>query len=161
MGAVRAALEASGLAPERLELEVTETVLLRETEATLAALHQLRGLGIQIALDDFGTGYSSLGYLQRFPFDRVKLDRRFVLQLGHTKASDAIVQCVLDLCAALNISVTAEGLETEEQYRLLSVAGCGEAQGFLFGKGVPGNEVPRLLAAARAGADAPLQGQPS
>ncbi|WP_458094247.1 putative bifunctional diguanylate cyclase/phosphodiesterase [Roseomonas sp. WA12] len=131
---VTGALEASGLRPERLELEVTETALLRETETTFSTLHQLRSLGISIALDDFGTGYSSLGYLQRFPFDRVKLDRSFVFPLGHAGASDAIVRCVISLCYALNIEITAEGVENKEQRQLLEVSGCHDAQGYLFGK---------------------------
>ncbi|HEY4254138.1 MAG TPA: EAL domain-containing protein [Roseomonas sp.] len=141
---VATALAASGLDPARLELEITEMVLLRDTEATLAALHALRELGVAIALDDFGTGYSSLGYLQRFPFDRVKIDRSFISHLGQSRESNAIVQSVIDLCAAINMSTTAEGVETEEQYRILCAGGCTEAQGYLFGRPSATAEVPTL-----------------
>jgi diguanylate cyclase (GGDEF)-like protein len=135
--AVASAIQTSGLAAGRLELEITETALLRDTEATLTTLHRLRALGVAIALDDFGTGYSSLGYLQRFPFDRVKIDRSFVQSLGKRKESDAIVQSVVALCKALNMVTTAEGVETEEQCRILAAAGCDEAQGYLFGRPQP------------------------
>jgi diguanylate cyclase (GGDEF)-like protein len=131
---VAAALRLSGLDPARLELEITEMVLLRDTEATLAALHELRALGVAIALDDFGTGYASLGYLQRFPFDRVKIDRSFVRRLGESRESDAIVRSIIDLCAAIDMATTAEGVETEEQCRILRADGCTAAQGYLFGR---------------------------
>lgn len=131
---VAAALRLSGLDPARLELEITEMVLLRDTEATLAALHELRALGVAVALDDFGTGYASLGYLQRFPFDRVKIDRSFVRKLGESRESDAIVRSIIDLCAAINMATTAEGVETEEQCRILRADGCTAAQGYLFGR---------------------------
>lgn len=132
--AVAAALRFSGLDPARLELEITEMVLLRDTEATLAALHELRALGVAVALDDFGTGYASLGYLQRFPFDRVKIDRSFIRKLGQSKESDAIVRSIIDLCAAISMATTAEGVETEEQAGILRADGCREAQGYLFGR---------------------------
>jgi diguanylate cyclase (GGDEF)-like protein len=138
-------LARAGLPADRLELEVTETVLLRETEATLAILHRLRALGIAIALDDFGTGYSSLGYLQRFPFDRVKVDRSFVRSLGRTREADAIVRSVIDLCEALDMTVIAEGVETEEQRRILTVLGCDEAQGHLFGRPMAVEELRELF----------------
>nr|WP_246527018.1 EAL domain-containing protein [Plastoroseomonas hellenica] len=131
---VATALRLSGLAPARLELEITEMVLLSDTEATLAALHELQALGVSIALDDFGTGYASLGYLQRFPFDRVKIDRSFIRRLGHSRESDAIVRSVIELCAAINMATTAEGVETEEQCRILRAGGCTAAQGYLFGR---------------------------
>ena len=136
------ALAASGLDPADLELEITETVLLRDTDATMATLHRFRALGISIALDDFGTGYSSLGYLQRFPFDRVKIDRSFVASLGHAKTSYAIVQAVIGLCRALDMSITAEGVETEEQFCLLRDSGCEEAQGYLLGRPSPVEGLP-------------------
>jgi diguanylate cyclase (GGDEF)-like protein len=142
--AVAAALGESGLDPRRLELEITEMVLLRDTEATLAALHALRGYGISIALDDFGTGYASLGYLQRFPFDRVKIDRSFIRTLGRSRESDAIVRSVIDLCDAISMATIAEGVETEEQVRILRAEGCGEAQGFLFGRPRAAAEVATL-----------------
>ncbi|MDB5370335.1 MAG: hypothetical protein JWP20_1893 [Roseomonas sp.] len=147
VGAVTSALDQAGLDPARLELEVTETVLIRDTEATLATLHRLKALGLTIALDDFGAGYSSLGYLQKFPFDRVKIDRSFIKTLGHAQVSGAIVQSVLDLCAALRMATTAEGVETMEQCRILAAGGCDEAQGYLFGRPCPATEIPPLLAA--------------
>jgi diguanylate cyclase (GGDEF)-like protein len=149
------ALQASGLDATRLELEVTETVLLRETEATLATLHRLRALGVAIALDDFGTGYSSLGYLQRFPFDKVKIDRTFVRNLGKSRESDAIVRSVIDLCDALDMITIAEGVETEEQRRILTVQGCDEAQGHLFGRPMTVAEVRDLLRVHAAPLPAP------
>lgn len=142
---VTTALEVSDLDATRLELEVTETVLLRETEATLVTLHRLRALGVAIALDDFGTGYSSLGYLQRFPFDKVKIDRTFVRSLGQSRESDAIVRSVIDLCDALDMVTIAEGVETEEQRRILTAQGCDEAQGHLFGRPMRVTEVRDLM----------------
>ncbi|MBR0662779.1 EAL domain-containing protein [Roseomonas hellenica] len=142
---VTTALHAAGLDAARLELEVTETVLLRETEATLVTLHRLRGLGVAIALDDFGTGYSSLGYLQRFPFDKVKIDRTFIRSLGKSRESDAIVRSVIDLCDALDMVTIAEGVETEEQRRILTAQGCDEAQGHLFGRPMTVPEIRDLL----------------
>ncbi|MDO9712202.1 EAL domain-containing protein [Paracraurococcus lichenis] len=157
--AVAAALAASGLAPARLELEITETVMLRETEATLAILHRLKALGVRIAMDDFGTGYSSLSYLQRFPFDKVKIDRSFIRGLDESRQSNAIVRAVADLCGGLDMTTTAEGVETEEQFVALRRKGCGEAQGYLFSRPLPAAEVPAMLgklaaAAACAGSDA-------
>jgi diguanylate cyclase (GGDEF)-like protein len=137
VAAVVSALQASGLDVNRLELEITETALLRDTEATLTMLHRLRTLGISIALDDFGTGYSSLSYLQRFPFDRVKIDKSFVQSLGKRKESDAIVRSVIALCRALDMETTAEGVETEEQCQILAAIRCNEAQGYLFGRPQP------------------------
>jgi diguanylate cyclase (GGDEF)-like protein len=137
VAAVASAIQASGLAPGRLELEITETALLRDTSVTLTKLYRLQALGVSIALDDFGTGYSSLSYLQRFPFDRVKIDKSFVHSLGQRKKSDAIVRSVITLCKALNMETTAEGVETEEQYQILAAAGCHEAQGYLLGRPQP------------------------
>jgi EAL domain-containing protein (putative c-di-GMP-specific phosphodiesterase class I) len=144
--AVAAALEASGLDPARLELEITETVMLQDTETTLATLHRLKALGVQIAMDDFGTGYSSLSYLQRFPFDKVKIDRSFTRELEQSLQSKAIVRAVVNLCAMLQMTTTAEGVETEAQFQTLVREGCGEAQGYLFSKPRPANEIPALLA---------------
>jgi diguanylate cyclase (GGDEF)-like protein len=141
MPIVQAALESSGLEAKRLELEITETVLLRDATATFATLHGLRALGVGIALDDFGTGYSSLSYLQRFPFSRVKIDRSFIRNLGRQKESDAIVRSVIDLCRALGMATTAEGVETEAQYTILLAAGCDELQGHLFGRALPLAEI--------------------
>ena len=142
---VREALTLSGLAPERLELEVTESVLLAASEANVATLHALRDLGVRIAMDDFGTGYSSLSYLQKFPFDTIKIDRSFVMRLGEDLHSTAIVRAVIGLGASLGIVTVAEGVETEDQWALLRAEGCGEAQGYLFGRPVPAPEARRLL----------------
>jgi diguanylate cyclase (GGDEF)-like protein len=145
VAAVAGALEVSGLDPSRLELEITETALLRATDATLATLHRLRKLGVAITLDDFGTGYSSLSYLQLFPFDKVKIDRSFIQRLGTSKKNVAIVRAIIDLCATLDMSTTAEGVETEEQHLELSALGCTDAQGYLFGRPCPAEELPALL----------------
>ncbi|GGC50774.1 hypothetical protein GCM10011504_31500 [Siccirubricoccus deserti] len=142
---VTSALQASGLEASRLELEITESVLMRDTESTLATLHRLKQLGVSIALDDFGTGYSSLSYLQRFPFDKVKIDKSFVSSLGRTAASTAIVRAVTELCMALGMSTTAEGVETEAQHAALVALGCTDLQGYLFSRPCPAEEVPALL----------------
>jgi predicted signal transduction protein with EAL and GGDEF domain len=131
---VRRALLKSGLAPERLELEVTEGIWLQNTDAVLDQLAQLRAMGVSIALDDFGTGYSNLTYLWKFPFDSVKIDRSFVSEMQNEPKAAAIVQTVLALAKALQLSVTAEGVETEAQAQNLDEAGCDLAQGYLFGR---------------------------
>jgi diguanylate cyclase (GGDEF)-like protein len=141
---VAAALAASGLPPSRLELEITEAVLIRD-DAALDALHQLRKLGVRIALDDFGTGYSSLSYLQRFPFDKIKIDRSFIRDIAGPGASSSIVQAVVNIAAASDMMTTAEGVETEQQRNLLHILGCNEMQGYLFSPAVPAAEVRRLL----------------
>ena len=145
------ALASAGLPPSRLELEVTEAVLLQDNEETLATLHRLRELGVQIVMDDFGTGYSSLNYLQRFPFDKIKIDRAFVANLakGNIVAS-AIVQAVVSLAGVLKITAVAEGVETEEQLELVRAAGCGEGQGYIFSPPKPAHEIARLFR-SRAG----------
>jgi predicted signal transduction protein with EAL and GGDEF domain len=124
----------SQLDPARLELEVTETVLLGNDDSILGDLHQLRSLGVRIALDDFGTGYSSLSYLRLFPFDKIKIDRSFVREIEHSPHCSAIVVAVAGLARSLGISTTAEGVETEEQFTLLAAAGCATVQGYLFGQ---------------------------
>jgi diguanylate cyclase (GGDEF)-like protein len=141
---VRDALVDSGLAPHRLELEITETAMLDDAEKTLGILHRLRALGVSIALDDFGTGYSSLSYLRRFPFDRVKIDRSFVEGLGEGGDCDAIVGAVTDLCRKMGMTTTAEGVETEAQLARLGNLFCSEVQGFLFSQARPANEVPQI-----------------
>jgi diguanylate cyclase (GGDEF)-like protein len=146
---VAAALAASGLAPARLELEITEAVLIRDDDAALDILHQLRELGVRIALDDFGTGYSSLSYLQRFPFDKIKIDRAFIKDLAGTGASSTIVQAVVNIAAASDMTTTAEGVETEQQRNMLRILGCTEMQGYLFSRPVPDVEIRRLLSAHR------------
>jgi diguanylate cyclase (GGDEF)-like protein len=144
---VALALADSGLDPSRLELEITETVMLADTDAVLATLHRLHALGVDIAMDDFGTGYSSLSYLRGFPFDKVKIDRSFVQELGQGGDCDAIVTMVIELCKALGMTATAEGIETEAQLQLLALAGCNEAQGYLFSQPRPVRELAGLCLA--------------
>jgi diguanylate cyclase (GGDEF)-like protein/PAS domain S-box-containing protein len=142
---VLSALSASGLAANRLELEITETVLLQDSAATLATLHRLRDAGIRIAMDDFGTGYSSLSYLRSFPFDKIKIDRSFVHELASRNDSMAIVRAVTSLGKSLGVATTAEGVETDEQLTLVRSEGCNLAQGYLFSAPVPAAEVEHLL----------------
>lgn len=129
---IRNALTRSGLAPHRLEIEITESIFLDPSPVTFEVLHQLRELGIRIALDDFGTGYSSLSYLRSFPFDKIKIDRSFVRDLGEREDSHAIIQAITGLAGRLGITTTAEGVETENQLWQLAAEGCNEVQGFLF-----------------------------
>jgi diguanylate cyclase (GGDEF)-like protein/PAS domain S-box-containing protein len=145
---ITGALAASGLAPRRLELEITEAVLIRDDEAALAILHQLRAIGVRIALDDFGTGYSSLSYLKRFPFDKIKIDRSFVTDIAEAGGSSTIVQAVVNIAAERNMTTTAEGVETEQQKQMLRALGCTEMQGYLFSAAKPGPEVRKLLGAS-------------
>ncbi|SFI33836.1 EAL domain-containing protein [Bradyrhizobium sp. Gha] len=143
---VISALAQSGLSPKRLELEITESVFLAETDANLAILHQLRELGVSISMDDFGTGYSSLSYLRSFPFDKIKIDRSFVKDLARRPDCGAIVRAISGLGRSLNITTTAEGVETEDQLDWLRAEGCNEVQGFLFSAARPAAEIARLLA---------------
>ena len=143
--AVLDGLEASGLRPERLELEITETALLTDANATLAVLHELRAKGVRIAMDDFGTGYSSLGYLRSFPFDKIKIDRCFIREIATSADCKAIVRAVTSLGVNLGISTTAEGVETAAQLELIRTEGCDQAQGYLFSRPVPALEVAALL----------------
>jgi diguanylate cyclase (GGDEF)-like protein len=140
-----AALAASGLPASRLELEITEAVLIRDDEAALAVLHQLRAIGVRIALDDFGTGYSSLSYLQRFPFDKIKIDRCFVNDIAEPDGSSCIVQAVVNIAAARHMTATAEGVETKQQLELLRALGCAEMQGYLFSPAKPAAEIRQLF----------------
>jgi diguanylate cyclase (GGDEF)-like protein len=149
---VATALAASGLAARRLELEITEAVLIRDDEAALAVLHQLRALGVRIALDDFGTGYSSLSYLQRFPFDKIKIDRCFIKDIASPDGSSSIVQAVVNIATASHMTTTAEGVETQQQMELLRALGCTEMQGYLFSPAVPAAEIQRMLRPHRDGA---------
>ena len=142
---VSSALAASGLAAQRLELEITESVLLLDSEATLATLHQLRALDLRISMDDFGTGYSSLSYLQSFPFDKIKIDQSFVRNLTGTGESVAIIRAVTGLSRSLGIETVAEGVETHEQLTLLRSEACTEVQGYLFGRPCPAGDIPNLL----------------
>jgi diguanylate cyclase (GGDEF)-like protein len=143
------ALAASGLHPARLEIEITETVLLQDKETTLATLHQLRALGVRIVMDDFGTGYSSLTYLQCFPFDKIKIDRSFVKDIVENAGSLNIVRAVAALANGLGMKATAEGVETEEQLDRITSEGCTDVQGFLFSHPLPAREIERLLLSLR------------
>ncbi|WP_407160193.1 EAL domain-containing protein [Bradyrhizobium sp. STM 3557] len=144
------ALAASGLPARRLELEITEAVLIRDDETALAILHQLRALGVRIALDDFGTGYSSLSYLQRFPFDKIKIDRCFVSDITNSGGSASIVQAVVNIAAVRDMTTTAEGVETEAQRAMLHTLGCSEMQGYLFSPARPAAELRALFATCLA-----------
>ena len=139
------ALATSGLPATRLELEITEMVLVQENDGTFAILHQLRDLGIRIAMDDFGTGYSSLGYLRSFPFDKIKIDQSFIRDLPTKGDSVAIVRAVVGLSGSMGITTTAEGVETKEQLASLTSEGCNEVQGFLFSPPRPAAEIQRIL----------------
>jgi diguanylate cyclase (GGDEF)-like protein len=139
------ALAASGLAPQRLELEITESVLLRDDETTLLILQRLKTLGVRIAMDDFGTGYSSLNYLRRFPFDKVKIDRSFIKDVAEKDGSWSIVQAVISIAKARSIATTAEGVETETQLDLLRALDCTEMQGYLFSPPRPAAQIAKLL----------------
>ena len=141
---ITAALAASGLAPDRLEIEITEAVLIHDDESALAILHQLRAIGVRIALDDFGTGFSSLSYLKRFPFDKIKIDRCFISDI-EIDGSAAIVQAVVNIAAASNMTTTAEGVETEQQRDFLRRLGCTQMQGYLFSAPKPAAEVRKLI----------------
>ena len=145
---VVSALAVSGLSPDRLELEITESVLLADSEANLAVLHQLRGLGVRIAMDDFGTGYSSLSYLRTFSFDKIKIDQSFVRELGTSRHCAAIVRAVIRLGIDLGITTVAEGVETTEQRDHLQREGCDEMQGYLFSRPLPLSDLKQMLAAA-------------
>ncbi|QAU42824.1 diguanylate cyclase [Bradyrhizobium guangdongense] len=147
---IMAALAASNLPASRLELEITEAVLIRDDDTALAILHQLRAIGVRIALDDFGTGYSSLSYLHRFPFDKIKIDRCFVSDIAGPDGSASIVQAVVNLASARRMATTAEGVETEEQQRLLRALGCTEMQGYLFSAAKPADKVLELFALHRS-----------
>jgi len=139
------AMQTSGLAPDRLELEITESVPLANDQGALAMLQDLHRLGARIALDDFGSGYSSLSYLRGFSFDTIKIDRCFVSGLNAQDESGAIVRAIIGLAASLRMSVTAEGVETEDQFAFLAAAGCTEIQGYLISRPVPAHEVPALI----------------
>src|SRR3954467_4099508 len=147
--AVISALASSGLPPHRLELEITESVLLQDSELTLTTLHQLRALGVRIAMDDFGTGYSSLSYLRSFPFDKIKIDQSFVRDMSGKEDSIAIVRAVAGLGKNLGMATTAEGVETQEQLRYLRQEGCDEGQGFLISPPRPAAEAADLIARFR------------
>ena len=144
-GSVSAALAEAGLAPARLELEITESVFLDDSADNIALLHRLRGLGVAISLDDFGTGYSSLAYLNRFPFDKIKIDRSFIRDMAEDRHGLAIVRAVVSLGASLGIRTLAEGIETAEQLERLRQEGCSELQGYHLGRPMPAPRLPALL----------------
>ena len=144
------ALASSGLPARRLELEITEAVLMQNTDATIASLHRLRELGVRISMDDFGTGYSSLSYLRSFPFDKIKIDRCFINGLPEADDSLAIVRAVTGLAGSLHMTTTAEGVETQRQLEQVRLLGCTEIQGFIFSRPRPAVEIARFLTPDRA-----------
>jgi len=152
LAVVMDALRQSGLPAKRLELEITETLLLEKSSQVLATLHALRALGVRISMDDFGTGYSSLSYLRSFPFDKIKIDQSFVRDLGANRDAQAIVRSIISLGVGLGVTITAEGVETESELSCLRAEGCHEGQGFLFSRARPNAEIIGLLKAQR-GAD--------
>jgi diguanylate cyclase (GGDEF)-like protein/PAS domain S-box-containing protein len=143
---VSRALADTGLAPDRLDLEITESVLLDRTDHVIAHLHALRALGVRISMDDFGTGYSSLSYLRAFPFDKIKIDRSFVRDLPSNRHTLAIVRAILGLASGLDMKVVAEGIETQADLACLAAEGCKEGQGFFFSEARPQDEVLKMLA---------------
>jgi EAL domain-containing protein (putative c-di-GMP-specific phosphodiesterase class I) len=145
VGTVQTALAASGLRPDRLELEITESVFLGATTETMKALQEFRATGISVALDDFGTGYSSLSYLRSFPFNKIKIDQSFVRDLMTCKESMSIVRAVIGLGKSLGIMTIAEGVETQAQLDKLRDKGCTEVQGYFFSRPRPANEVPAMI----------------
>lgn len=149
LSVVMDALKQSGLPARRLELEITETLLLEKSDEVIATLHALRALGVRISMDDFGTGYSSLSYLRSFPFDKIKIDQSFVRDLGANRDAQAIVRSIISLGKGLGVTITAEGVETEAELGCLRTEGCHEGQGFLFSKARPNNEIVQLLTAQR------------
>jgi predicted signal transduction protein with EAL and GGDEF domain len=151
VSAVVSALATSGLRSDQLEIEITETVLMHNNEATMAALHQLHGLGVRISMDDFGTGYSSLSYLRSFPFDKIKIDQSFVRDLIERPDSIAIIRAVAALGSSFGMTTLAEGVETKEQLDKMRAEGCTEVQGYFFSRPVPASEVARLLNGFRKG----------
>jgi diguanylate cyclase (GGDEF)-like protein len=150
---VATALAETGLDPRRLELEITEAVLIADDDAALVALNQLRALGVHIALDDFGTGYSSLQYLQRFPFDKIKIDRSFVKEVTRNSSSASIIRAVVSIAADRNMITTAEGVETLQQRETVQNLGCTQMQGYLFSAARPAHEIRGLLASRAAGVE--------
>ena len=149
------ALSQSGLAAERLELEITEAVLLQDNETTLATLYGLRALGVRISMDDFGTGYSSLSYLQSFPFDKIKIDRSFIENITEGVSAINIVRAITAMARGLGMTTTAEGVETQEQRAAVAFEGCTEMQGYLFSRPLPAQEIERLYLRAYRSAEGP------
>ena len=150
LGLIGSVLSETGFDPRRLELEITETSLLQDTERALAILNDLKAMGIRIAMDDFGTGYSSLSYLQRFPFDKIKIDRSFVSELTANGDAIAIVRAVINLGQNLGMATTAEGVETNDQAVFLTGQGCDEVQGFYYARPMPALEIASIVKAIKA-----------
>jgi diguanylate cyclase (GGDEF)-like protein/PAS domain S-box-containing protein len=151
LATVTNALEESGMTPNRLQLEITESVLMQNTFSTLEILHALRKLGVQIAMDDFGTGYSSLSYLRSFPFDKIKIDRSFIQDLSNGQEPLAIVHAVAGLAKCLHMASTAEGVETTQQFEALRAIGCTEMQGYLFSRAKPAAEARQFFTGGATG----------
>lgn len=149
-GIVQGVLARTGLAPSRLELEITETSVMGDLPLAAAALRQMRAFGVRIAMDDFGTGYSSLGALPQLPIDKIKVDRSFAARLGQGAAHSAILQSIVGLCASLDVSCTVEGVETAEQLELVTPGGCTEVQGFLLGRPCPVDALPGFFGSQAA-----------
>jgi EAL domain-containing protein (putative c-di-GMP-specific phosphodiesterase class I) len=147
---VERALAEAGLEPRRLEIEITESLLLAEIDTTLTTLHRLRDMGVRIAMDDFGSGYSSLRYLRAFPFDKIKVDRLFMHGLAREGDAMAIVGAMIGLGRSLGLKTTAEGIETEEQLEAVRQQGCDEVQGFLFSPPLPASGIDALLGTVKA-----------
>jgi EAL domain-containing protein (putative c-di-GMP-specific phosphodiesterase class I) len=147
---VTSALASARLEPQRLELEITEGALLDDTDEVIATLKRLRALGVRVSMDDFGTGYSSLSYLQKFPFDKIKIDQSFVRDMSSNEEASAIVRAIARLGASLGITTTAEGVETQEQLDAILAEGCTHVQGYLTGRPMNAGE-----AAARAAGRSP------
>ena len=142
---VRAALDEAGLPPHRLELEITESTLMEQGDATVGVLRELRDLGVSISMDDFGTGYSSLSYLRRFPLSKIKIDRSFVMDLGSSTNVEVIIKSIIDIARTLDMTTTAEGIETAEQLELLGALGCDMGQGYYFSKPRPLADLAALI----------------
>ena len=140
----------SGLSPSRLELEITEGVLIGDFTRAVSILRRLKALGVRIAMDDFGTGYSSLSYLQSFPFDKIKIDEAFVANLSHSQQASTIIRAVIALGRGLNLPVVAEGVETEEQLRFLANEQCNEVQGYFVGRPKPIEDYAEAVGRVRA-----------
>ena len=147
---IRSVIAETGLAPHRIELEVTESAAMQDVDSSIAMMRELKAIGVQLSIDDFGTGYSSLAYLKRFPLDKLKVDQSFVRNMTDDGNDVAIVQAVIALGHSLGLRVIAEGVETEAQAALLKNYDCEEMQGYLFSKPLPAQDVPPLLAARSA-----------
>jgi len=142
---VSRAIEATGVDPTDLEMEITESTLLGDERAVVSDLHRLRALGVQISIDDFGTGYSSIAYLRRLPVDAIKIDRSFVAEITEARDDAALAAAIVSMGRAIRLRVIAEGVETAGQRELLAAWGCDEMQGFLFSRAVPADAAGRLL----------------